>query len=120
LKYIFSGSITKDELDKRIKLVTKHFDTSLKKIASIGARKIKNGMIVYTHCHSSTVTAILKEAKAQGKRFEVHNTETRPKYQGRITAAEIAKAGIPVTHYVDSAAKIALEKADIMMIGLAR
>ncbi|MBW2999067.1 hypothetical protein KY339_00200 [Candidatus Woesearchaeota archaeon] len=117
LKYIFSGSMTKDELDKRIKLVTKHFDASLKKIASIGARKIKNGMVVYTHCHSSTVTAILKEAKAQGKRFEVHNTETRPKYQGRITAAELAKEGIPVTHYVDSAAKIALEKADIMMIG---
>jgi len=87
------------------------------KIRKIGSRKIKNGYVVYTHCHSSTVTGILKEAKKQGKKFEVHATETRPFYQGRITARELSRAGIPVTVYVDSAARLALKKADIMMIG---
>ena len=38
--------------------VKKHFEKSAKKIAKIGAEKIKNGMIVFTHCHSSTVEKI--------------------------------------------------------------
>lgn len=85
-------------------------------IARIGAERIENDSIVYTHCHSSTVVDILKEA-ARTKKFEVYNTETRPRLQGRITAAELAKAKIPVTHFVDSAAKYALKKADVMLIG---
>lgn len=85
-------------------------------IVRIGAGLIEEGSIVYTHCHASTVTGILKEA-AKTKKFEVYNTETRPMFQGRITAAELAKAKIPVTHFVDSAAKFALRKADIMLIG---
>jgi len=86
-------------------------------IARIGALKIKNGMIVFTHCHSSTVTAVLKMAKQQEKQFVVHNTETRPNFQGRITASELARAGIKVTHFVDNAARFALKQADIMLIG---
>lgn len=85
-------------------------------IVKIGAGLIEDGSIVYTHCHASTVTSILKEA-AKTKKFEVYNTETRPKFQGRITAEELAKAKIPVTHFVDSAVKFAMRKADIMLIG---
>ena len=47
----------------------------------------------------------------------MHNTETRPLFQGRKTAIELASYKIPVKHYVDSAARMALKKADIMMIG---
>ena len=63
------------------------------------------------------VMAILKKAKEQGKKFEVYNTETRPKFQGRITATELAKLGIPVTHYIDSAARLAIKQTDMMLIG---
>ena len=87
------------------------------RIAKIGADLIKNDAIIFTHCHSSTVVEILKEAKAQGKRFEVHNTETRPMFQGRITATELAKAGIKVCHYVDSAAIDAMKQADMFLMG---
>jgi len=89
----------------------------IKKIAKIGAKKIRDGMIVFTHCHSSTVESILKEAKREGKKFEVYVTETRPLYQGRTTAKNLAKARIPVTLFIDSAARLALKKADIMLIG---
>src|SRR3990167_6355313 len=68
--------------------VINHFKKSNEKIAQIGARKIKNGMTVFTHCHASTVTNILLTAWRAGKKFTVHNTETRPKYQGRKTATE--------------------------------
>jgi ribose 1,5-bisphosphate isomerase len=82
-----------------------------------GADKVRNGMVVYTHCHSSSVNRILTGAKRQKKRFRANVTETRPLYQGRTTAKQLAKARIPVTLFVDSAARLALKDADMMMIG---
>jgi ribose 1,5-bisphosphate isomerase len=94
-----------------------HFDSARQTIAEIGAKKIESGMVIFTHCHSSTVMAVLKKAKTQGKRFRVFNTEARPLFQGRTAAKELARAGIPVTHFVDSAAKIAIKKSDIIFFG---
>jgi ribose 1,5-bisphosphate isomerase len=105
------------KLDENIRYVQQHFADVHQKIVEYGAKKITSGQVIFTHCHSSSVVAILLEAKRQGKSFEVHNTETRPKFQGRITAAELAKAGIKVTHYVDSAARQALKKADLCLFG---
>jgi len=107
----------KEILFSRVQKTLKMMEHNRKHVVEIGAKKIKNGMIVFTHCHSSTVTSILIEAKNQGKKFIVHNTETRPRFQGRKTAEELSKAGIKVVHYVDSAARLALKKADIMLIG---
>ncbi len=108
----FSLENIKKNPDKALK----HFENAKKKIAQIGSRKIPNNSIIFTHCHSSTVINILKEA-AKKKKFQVHCTETRPKFQGRITAKELAQANIPVTLFVDSAARYALKKSDIMLIG---
>lgn len=104
-------------LDERIKKAQWHFEQTDKKIAEIGSRKIKNGMIIFTHCHSSSVMAILKEAKKQGKKFQVYNTETRPKFQGRLTALELSRLKIPVTLFIDSAARLALKKSDLFLFG---
>lgn len=90
---------------------------SQKKIIDIGSQKIKDGMVVATHCHSSTVVNILIAAKKQGKKFKVLNTETRPLFQGRLTAKNLIKEGIDVTMHVDSAAGHMLKKADIFLIG---
>ena len=94
-----------------------HFKESKNIIAEIGAKKIKDGMIVFTHCHSSTVEEICKKAHEQGKKFTVYNTETRPKFQGRITATNIAAAGIPVVHFVDSAAKAYMKEVNLFLFG---
>ncbi|MEK6920765.1 MAG: hypothetical protein AABX82_02690 [Nanoarchaeota archaeon] len=104
-------------LTQRIQEVILFFDITDKKIAKLGAAKIRHGTIVYTHCHSSTVVAILVEAKKQGKKFVVHNTETRPLFQGRRTATELAAEGIPVKHFVDSAAGLAMKDAHIALFG---
>ncbi len=109
--------LSQPDLRKGVKKAVDHFQQSQKKISKYGSRFIKNGMIVFTHCHSSSVINILLEAKRQGKKFEVYCTETRPLYQGRITATQLAKAKIPVTLFVDSAARIALKKADIAFYG---
>jgi len=97
--------------------VINHFKESKEKIAEYGAKKIHDGMKVFTHCHSSTVRAIIEKAFDQGKKFEVYNTETRPKFQGRKTATKLAEKGIPVTHFVDSAGRSMLRKADLFLFG---
>ncbi|MEE9323734.1 MAG: hypothetical protein V3U72_04270 [Candidatus Aenigmarchaeota archaeon] len=94
-----------------------HYEVAEKSIADIGSNKIENGMKVFTHCHSSSVTGALKRAKEKGTKFEVFNTETRPLFQGRITAKELAKAKIPVKHFVDSGARIALKECDLVFMG---
>lgn len=107
----------KENAFSAIQKILAGMEHSRKAIVDIGARKIKKGMVVYTHCHSSTVTSILIRAKKQGKRFIVHNTETRPLFQGRKTAKELSDAGIKVVHFVDSAARLAMKDADLMLIG---
>jgi ribose 1,5-bisphosphate isomerase len=91
------------------------------RIAEIGARRIPfvekdNDYIIMTHCHSSVVTAILLEAKKQGKNFDVINTETQPRLQGRQTAQELLDAGINVLHVVDSAMRWAVNHYEVNLI----
>lgn len=120
LNYVFCdlhGGSIKEQLNKKIDFLLKHFEDSSRIIADIGSKKIKSGMIVFTHCHSSAVVDILLKAKKQGKKFEVYNTETRPLFQGRTTAKELANAGIKVTHFVDSAARLAIKEADLVLLG---
>ena len=111
------GQEISSSVSQKIREVQDFFAKSEDKITDYGAQKLRDNMIIYTHCHSSTVTHTIIRAWKQGKHVEVHNTETRPRMQGRVTSAELAKEGIPVTHYVDAAARFALKKADIMLIG---
>ncbi len=94
-----------------------HFEESKKAITEIGANRIQDGMTIFTHCHSSTVERMVIEAHKQGKKIKVRNTETRPKFQGRITAKKISEAGIPIEHYVDSAGAEALRDCDLFLFG---
>jgi ribose 1,5-bisphosphate isomerase len=102
----------------------KMLDQSKDAIAEYGARRIPqssspNRFVIFTHCHSSVVTGILIEAHKQGKEFDVICTETRPRYQGRLTATELADAGIHVIQVVDSAMRWAIKnyEADLILIG---
>ncbi len=83
---------------------------------------IKNGNIIFTHCHASSVINALIYSKKKGKNFEIFNTETRPRYQGRKTSKELRRAGIKTTMFVDSAALTALignkeKKVDLILLG---
>jgi ribose 1,5-bisphosphate isomerase len=86
-------------------------------IAEIGAKRIRYGSLVFTHCHSSTVTQLLATAKASGKNFKVICTETRPAFQGRITAKELVDLGIETTFIVDSAARTFMGDVDLVIVG---
>jgi ribose 1,5-bisphosphate isomerase len=112
------------DVDSLRKLVVSHerrllarMDDDARKLAACGAKLIPDKALVLTHCHSSSSTKILIEAKRMRKRFTVVCFETRPRFQGRKTAAELVEAGIDVTLTVDGAMTLFMKKADIVIVG---
>lgn len=116
-----SGETNVKELAEIVSSVSEQFLKSLEeskeKIAEIGAKRIPNNSVILTHCHSSTVTYMLKKAKEKGKAFEVLCTETRPLFQGRITAKEMLELGVKTTLIVDSAARFFMNQVDFVIVG---
>jgi len=110
-----------EEFNKIISIATQEFlkvlDNSKQEIANIGARRIKESSLILTHCHSSTVTQLLKKAKENGKSFDIVCTETRPRFQGRLTAKEMLELGIKTTLIVDSAARYYINNVDLVLVG---
>jgi ribose 1,5-bisphosphate isomerase len=92
-------------------------ENSTKKIAEIGARRIRNNHVILTHCHSSTVTNLLKRAKHEGRTFEVICTETRPMFQGQTTAKEMLELDIKTTFIADSATRFLMNQVDLILVG---
>jgi len=94
-------------------------ERALERIAEIGANLIDSKDVILTHCNSDTVVALFERAWKEGKKFKVICTETRPRFQGHLTARALAKAGIPVTLVVDSAARLMMKefKVDKVIVG---
>ncbi|MBI5148118.1 translation initiation factor eIF-2B [Candidatus Pacearchaeota archaeon] len=99
------------------KKILQHFSDAQNKINLLVLKLIKQNSTIFTHCHSTNVTKALIFVKKKGKKFDVYNTETRPLFQGRKTARELIKAGIKITTYVDSAARIAITKSGAVVLG---
>ncbi|MEK6833136.1 MAG: hypothetical protein AABY32_03740 [Nanoarchaeota archaeon] len=103
--------------------ILKHFDDAQNKINKSVLKLIKNKEIIFTHCHSTNVVNSLIYSKRKGKKFEIYNTETRPLFQGRKTAEELAKAKIKVTMFIDSAlddalsGKQGMKKPNLVLLG---
>lgn len=90
---------------------------AVERIGDIGSKLVKDGMTILTHCHSTAVISILKHAWFSGKRFNVICTETRPKFQGRITARILSGFGIPTTLIVDGATRYFMHDVDVIFVG---
>jgi len=91
--------------------------TAIQRIGNFGANRIRNGDALMTHCNSSTAIAIMKTAWEQGKQIQVFATETRPRFQGRITAKALGEVGIPVTLIPDGAVRFFMDKIDRVIVG---
>lgn len=111
LKFIFSdknksASYYLEKVAQYEKLIKEVKNTMAESAVSL----IKNGGTYLTHCHSSTVVSMFTKAKKAGRKFSVLVTETRPRFQGRITARELLKAGIEdVTMIIDDVAPALIE-----------
>jgi ribose 1,5-bisphosphate isomerase len=91
--------------------------TAVERIGEIGARRIKDGDVLLTHCNSKAAISVIKNAWSQGKRLEVLVTETRPRFQGYLTARVLADAGIPVTMILDDAVRYYMQDVDKVIVG---
>ncbi|NJE08592.1 ribose 1,5-bisphosphate isomerase [Thermococcus sp. M39] len=92
-------------------------EKAIERIAEFGAKRIEDGDIIMTHCHSKAAIGVMKKAWEEGKEIKVIVTETRPKWQGKLTAKELAEAGIPVIYVVDSAARHYMKMTDKVVMG---
>ncbi len=96
-----------------------------RRIGEHGARLVPANGGVLTHCNAGalatvawgTALSLLYVAHAQGKRFKVYADETRPLLQGaRLTAFELAAAGIDVTVLCDSAAASLMRAGRVQLV----
>jgi ribose 1,5-bisphosphate isomerase len=118
-KSISKKGLTVEEMKKIIKKEVNDFEKNKKKnkklMTKYGANYIPKNSTVLTICHSHSVIDVL--IKAKNKIKKVYCLETRPLYQGRMTAKDLADAGLDVTLIVDNAASTVLKKCDFFFSG---
>lgn len=94
-------------------------------IGQHGAKLIRNGMRVLTHCNAGwlafvdigSATAPMYAAQAQGKKFHVFCDETRPRSQGAtLTAWELAQQGVSHEIIADNAAGHLMQRGEIDLV----
>jgi len=106
-------------------------ESATRKLGKLGARLIKDGFTVLTHCNAGalatagygTALGVIKAAWEQGKKIKVLATETRPLLQGAcLTAWELMQEKIPVTLITDSMAGhfMSRGKVDCVIVGADR
>lgn len=98
---------------------------SSERMGQLGAALVPEGGTVLTHCNTGrlatvgdgTALAPLFAAWRAGRRFRVLADETRPLLQGaRLTALELAAAGIPVELIVDAAAPGLIARGAVQLV----
>ncbi len=116
-------SAAKDVEDARDRLIKaadefiKDSDQAVERIAAIGARHIRDGDTVLTHCNSEAALGCILEATRSGKEFEVFATEVRPRNQGLLTLRVLNDAGVRTNYIVDSAVRSFMNDVDLVVVG---
>ncbi len=96
-----------------------------KEIGRHGAKLIRNGMKILTHCNAGwlafvdvgSATAPMYAAQAQGKKFHVFCDETRPRSQGAtLTAWELAQQKVSHQIIPDNAAGHLMQRGEIDLV----
>ncbi|WP_202318404.1 ribose 1,5-bisphosphate isomerase [Archaeoglobus neptunius] len=107
----------RENLIKRAEEFINWVENAQKRIGEIGEKRIKDGYTVMTHCNSSAALSVIKKAHKNGKEIEVIATESRPRWQGHLTARQLRESGIKVTLIVDSAVRYFINDVDCVIVG---
>jgi ribose 1,5-bisphosphate isomerase len=87
------------------------------RIGEFGSKMIESGDTIMTHCNSAAALEIIKVAHTQGKDIRVYATETRPLFQGHITAQILSKEGVDVSLICDNAVRYFISRIDKVVVG---
>jgi len=106
VRYIFSNA----NIESNIEHYKQYIEEGKKAIPPHGKEILKDGGAYLTLCHSSTTVSFFTYARSRGAYFSLFVAETRPLYQGRITATELLHAGFDdVTMVIDDVAVAIIE-----------
>lgn len=106
VRYIFAGN----DIAARIRDYRQCITDGKQSIPQAGKSLLVDGGSYLTICHSSTAVALFRLARENGAMFSVYVAETRPLYQGRITAKELLSLGFEdVTMVIDDVAVSMIE-----------
>ncbi|HEY9205269.1 MAG TPA: ribose 1,5-bisphosphate isomerase [Candidatus Methanoperedens sp.] len=92
-------------------------ENAVKRIGEIGARRVRDGDTIMTHCNSSAAISIMATAHAEGKDIKVIATESRPRLQGHLTIGHLDRLGIKTSLIVDSAVRFFMKEVDLVVVG---
>lgn len=92
-------------------------ENAVRKIGEIGARRIRDGDTIMTHCNSSAAISIMAAAHDAGKNIHVLATESRPRWQGHLTVKQLDEKGIKTSLIVDSAVRYFMKEVDLVVMG---
>ena len=112
-----SVSASKEEFSRACKDFIRSSENAIQRIGEVGARHIRDGDVILTHCNSEAALECLLTAHRKGVRFSVYATEVRPGNQGLLTIGTLNRAGIPTTYIVDSAVRYFMKEIDRVIVG---
>ncbi|KYQ91782.1 translation initiation factor eIF-2B alpha subunit [Tieghemostelium lacteum] len=107
----------KKTLIERGKQLSHRSSTARTKISQLADRFIRDGITILVHGYSRVALAVLINSHAQGKRFNVIVTESRPDSSGYKTALRLQSAGIQVKLIMDGAVSRFMDKVDYVLCG---
>jgi methylthioribose-1-phosphate isomerase len=126
-----SGAALWERLQAEANAIWEEDRAMCRRIGEHGLALVPDGAKVLTHCNAGslatggigTALAPIYLAHEQGRKVHVYVDETRPVFQGaRLTAWELAHAGVPCTIIADAAAASLLRRAlvDVVLVGADR
>jgi ribose 1,5-bisphosphate isomerase len=92
-------------------------EKAVERIGEIGSRRVRNGDTILTHCNSMAALSIIREASKSGKEIKVIATESRPRWQGRLTIGMLEEMGIETELIVDSAVRSIMNDVNLVVVG---
>jgi translation initiation factor 2B subunit (eIF-2B alpha/beta/delta family) len=124
LNQVFFAATGAPELETALTSVTRaatafaeHMEDARREVVRRAKGLIPAEVRVLTHTSSSTVASALTGAAKAGRNVTVYCNESRPLYEGRTMAAQLADAGIEVILTVDAAAYANLKTCELVLLG---
>jgi methylthioribose-1-phosphate isomerase len=99
------GGVAVDATISRIQDLLDTIKSMRLRRARIASDLLEDGDLILTHCNTSgELLLAARECRSQGKKLRFYATETRPYFQGRLTAWEMGGEGFEITLIPDNRA----------------
>lgn len=103
-----------EQIDNFIRIRLEYAD---RVIVETAVNSINDGDVILTYASSNVVKATLIAAHEQGKKFRVVIVDSRPLFEGKPLARELAEAGISATYVLITGLAFALKDVTCVFLG---